>query len=284
MGGIGLNDKVWRVFDVGGIRDLQYDRDALEGLVLEPGDAEIVKAISYRQIVRRETISVDFISGKGQGQVILLHGPPGVGKTYTVESIAGHFSRPLLSLSVADIGVKEDEMEAKLTQWFELAEIWNAVLLIDEADVFLEKRSLNSIDDSFASRIHAKIEYPKLDNEKRIKIWEAFFKKMEAEAAGRWYVSKKAKAYVLSDKNAEETQWNGREIRNAFQTAIALAEYEASEDDARPAGQMVEVTAEHFRQVTEMSLKFSKHVDKITSMTEDKRAANRRERPDVDED
>lgn len=31
-------------------------------------------------------------------------------------------------------------MEKKLMKWFQLAEKWGAVMLIDEADVFLEKR------------------------------------------------------------------------------------------------------------------------------------------------
>jgi hypothetical protein len=30
--------------------------------------------------------------------------------------------------------------EENLSKWFRLAEIWGAVLLLDEADVFLEKR------------------------------------------------------------------------------------------------------------------------------------------------
>ena len=37
-----------------------------------------------------------------------------------------------------------------------------------------------------------------------------------------------AKKYILSDDVLQDTEWNGREIRNAFQTAVALAEYEAA--------------------------------------------------------
>ena len=32
--------------------------------------------------------SADFIRSKGEGQIFLLHGPPGVGKTYTAECIS----------------------------------------------------------------------------------------------------------------------------------------------------------------------------------------------------
>lgn len=37
--------------------------------------------------------TADFIQSKGEGQIFLLHGPPGVGKTYTAECIAELTSR-----------------------------------------------------------------------------------------------------------------------------------------------------------------------------------------------
>jgi hypothetical protein len=43
-------------------------------------------------------------------------------------------------LTVADIGTRETKIEAELLKWFDLAEAWNAVLLVDEADIFLEQR------------------------------------------------------------------------------------------------------------------------------------------------
>lgn len=57
-----------------------------------------------------------------------------------VESIAEWLQRPLLALTVADLGILETKVEQALVEWFELAEAWNAVLLIDEADLFLERR------------------------------------------------------------------------------------------------------------------------------------------------
>ena len=41
---------------------------------------------------------------------------------------------------MADIGTVETLVEENLMHWFNLAETWNAVLLVDEADVFLERR------------------------------------------------------------------------------------------------------------------------------------------------
>lgn len=61
-------------------------------------------------------------------------------KTYTVEAIAELLNRPLLSLNVADIGTVETRIERELLRWFSLAEPSSAVLLVDEADLFLERR------------------------------------------------------------------------------------------------------------------------------------------------
>lgn len=57
-----------------------------------------------------------------------------------LEAISEWLHRPLLALTVADIGTIETRVEKQLFKWFDLAEAWNAVLLVDEADIFLERR------------------------------------------------------------------------------------------------------------------------------------------------
>ena len=43
------------------------------------------------------------------------------------------------------IGIDEEKMETTLSSWFELAEIWGAVMLIDEADIYLEIRTTGDL-------------------------------------------------------------------------------------------------------------------------------------------
>lgn len=99
----------------------------------------------------------DLVRGKGKGLIILLHGVPGVGKTSTAECVAEYTNRPLFALTcgqyfsstcyrvisdniVGDIGETPREVQEKLESSFNLAYRWGAVMLLDEADVFLAAR------------------------------------------------------------------------------------------------------------------------------------------------
>ena len=72
-------------------------------------------------------------------------GPPGVGKTLTAECIADLYERPLYSVTSGDIGTDPRFIEEELHKIFTYAANWNAVLLLDEADVFLAERNLEDL-------------------------------------------------------------------------------------------------------------------------------------------
>jgi hypothetical protein len=63
----------------------------------------------------------------------------------SIESLSDYTGRPLYSISCGDLGTTAMECEKALVEILDLATGWNAVLLIDEADVFLEQRSLHDL-------------------------------------------------------------------------------------------------------------------------------------------
>ncbi|KAI8212193.1 hypothetical protein K4K53_003346 [Colletotrichum sp. SAR 10_77] len=85
-------------------------------------------------------ISQDIIRGKGSGLFILLHGVPGVGKTATAEAVAQANGKPLFTIACGDLGLDPENVEERLMEIFRLAHLWDCVLLLDEADIFLARR------------------------------------------------------------------------------------------------------------------------------------------------
>ncbi|CAG8978561.1 hypothetical protein HYALB_00012435 [Hymenoscyphus albidus] len=312
--GFDLKSKKWQALDVDCCREPKIKTEAITNLVLPSDKQELIKALVHKYSSSRNkknnkpeaTWSADPIPNKGEGQIFLLHGPPGAGKTFTAECVAEFTSRPLLSLTCGDIGTDEVTVEDSLSKWFKLAEIWGAVILIDEADVYLERREVNELtrnglvsvflrameyyrgilflttnrvghfDPAFFSRIHVYIGYKPLDAEGRKRIWLQLFQKLETERGDEVNVKAGAKRYILSDDVLKDIDWNGREIRNAFQTAVALAEYEAMQkvssrervekdglgEDKKSLE--IELRQDHFEKVVEMSDNFKKYLATVS--------------------
>ena len=63
----------------------------------------------------------------------------------SIECVVISTGRPLLVLTVADIEIKEDVIEKEPSPWFYLAERWKAVLVIDEADIFLKRHKYTDL-------------------------------------------------------------------------------------------------------------------------------------------
>lgn len=129
----------------------------------------------------------------------------------TAEGIAELLKCPLYMVSAGELGTNPRELEAELNKILDIAHSWGAVLLLDEADVFLEKRTIQDIhrnalvsiflrlleyfqgilflttnrvetfDDAFQSRIHVALRYGDLTTKAKRTVWKMFLDKVRAK-------------------------------------------------------------------------------------------------------
>lgn len=124
------------------VEAIRFRENAFDMLVLPPEDKNLMLSL-VRNIDPTQT--ADFIDGKGGGCAMLFHGKPGLGKTLSAEAIAEVLQRPLYAVGIGELGVSPETLEKRLTKILHTAQRWNAVLLLDEADIFLEERSERDI-------------------------------------------------------------------------------------------------------------------------------------------
>jgi hypothetical protein len=174
-----------------------YDPDLKHKLVLPSEQTELIDILTAEMDVLQD----DVVKGKGGGTTVLCAGPPGVGKTLTAEVYAEVTGRPLYRVHSGQLGLSVAAMESALKEALTRAQRWGAVMLIDEADVYIRQRSddmtanavvgvflrvleyfdgllflttnrIDDIDEAIVSRCIALIRYHAPDQLARERIWK----------------------------------------------------------------------------------------------------------------
>ncbi|KAI8717521.1 AAA domain-containing protein [Fusarium sp. LHS14.1] len=246
--GFSFSEKHWLELSVSGIGEIKWNDKAWDSLVLEPQTKDLIKAlVKSRKYHAANTID-DVIQGKGKGLVTVLHGPPGTGKTLTAEGISELLKCPLYMASAGELGTDSRYLEAELQKILDTCHAWGAILLLDEADVFLEKRNMHDIqrnalvsiflrqleyfqgilflttnrvetfDEAFQSRIHIALRYDALDAKAKRTIFQMFLDRVRDLG--------KLKVEPLKEDDwtyLSKQELNGREIKNVISSAQDLA-------------------------------------------------------------
>lgn len=142
--GYSMADKCWGLFDVDSVEDIKWNMDAFPSLRLPAGHKDLILAFVDGQLSKSQPLD-DFIEAKDLGLTMLLVGSPGTGKTLTAEAIADRLQKPLYTLSAGELGQEAESLEHNLGRTLQMTEKWGAILLLDECDVFLEKRSHSNL-------------------------------------------------------------------------------------------------------------------------------------------
>lgn len=185
---------IWAHVD--NVQPYQYKPELREKLVLPDDHKTLIDILSNDM----EMLS-DIVQGKSGGTCILCSGAAGLGKTLTAEVYSEVVGRPLYRVHSGQLGVAPDAVEKNLKTVLMRAQRWNAVTLIDEADVYIRERGDDlehnavvaaflrnleyfdgllfmttnrekDVDQAIISRCVAHIRYTHPDDNTRKKLWQ----------------------------------------------------------------------------------------------------------------
>lgn len=227
-----LKHKAYVFADVENLKRHEFHRDGKDKIVLPKN---MLTALDSIFTAKHDSIFGDIFHGRHGGIVVLANGPSGVGKTLTAEVFAEYQERPLYTMEMGEIGTNLQTVEQNLSKIFARAKKWNAVLLFDEADIFLSERVASDlersaivgiflrlldyyegtfflttnrgegIDKAFKSRVTLYLDYPDLTPETRLTIWQNMLKAAKIEVSN---------SYMSDWNEITQHKLNGRQIRN----------------------------------------------------------------------
>ncbi|KAF7526245.1 hypothetical protein G7054_g10817 [Neopestalotiopsis clavispora] len=295
-----LRSRKWHQLDLADATPPENNSDGFNQLVLPPGHKEVVTSMIAKHFRDRKAassshIQTDIVRGKG------------------------------------DLGTDPRAVDMNLEENFSLANRWNCILLIDEADVFLAQRTKedfvqNSLiavflrvmeyysgvlilttnrvgvfDEAFTSRIHISLYYPPLDRDQTLEVFKKNCERILTRSKeddrqidiDQSEITDFAETYF--DRNKQQGRWNGRQIRNAFQSALAMAEFEklgmdgVNEDlndvtSDQKEVRTVKLGKKHFEEVAKAYRGFMMYMEQIHGAGDARRARENMLRFDPDDE
>ncbi|MGZ8219287.1 ATP-binding protein [Methylomagnum sp.] len=199
-----LHHYVW--VHVNDMARYEYQPTLKDKLVLPEEQTDLIDILTAEMDVLMD----DIVAGKSGGTTVLCAGPPGVGKTLTAEVYSEIIKRPLYRVHSGQLGLNVAAMETALKDVLTRAQRWGAIMLIDEADVYIKRRDDNiamnavvgvflrvleyfngllflttnrvdDIDEAIVSRCIAMIKFYPPDAEDRRKIWRVMTEQFELD-------------------------------------------------------------------------------------------------------
>ncbi|HTH95640.1 MAG TPA: AAA family ATPase [Rhodocyclaceae bacterium] len=190
-----LHRNLW--VHVDNLHAYEYNPALREKLVLPQDHRDLIDILTADMGVLME----DIVDGKSGGTTILCKGAPGLGKTLTAEVYAEVVKKPLYRVHSGQLGISAESVEANLSTILRRAARWGAILLLDEADVYIRRRDndlqhnaivaeflrtleyfsgllfmttnrTDDIDDAILSRCIAVIKYEMPSREDAMRLWQ----------------------------------------------------------------------------------------------------------------
>jgi adenylate kinase family enzyme len=148
--------------------------------------------------------------------------------------------------------------------------------------LFLTTNRTGTLDEAFKSRVQVKVYYPPLEEEQTMEIWEMNINRLRVIDLQRSTSTEEPPLQIFDQdimnfarqhyrehsSKGGNGRWNGRQIRNAFQIASALAYYDhrdkhqrlrLEDPDAKPSAMPV-LGVEHFKTMADLTTAFDEYL------------------------
>jgi len=191
-----LHQDIW--VHVQNLSEYQYKPELRDKLILPEHHRELIDILTADMTVLME----DIVEGKSGGTTILCKGAPGLGKTLTAEVYSEVVGKPLYRVHSGQLGITAESVEKNLSRILQRAARWDAILLLDEADVYIRCRDndlqhnaivaeflrtleyfngllfmttnrIQDVDDAILSRCIATIQYETPSKEDAMRLWKS---------------------------------------------------------------------------------------------------------------
>ncbi len=188
------------------LEEYQYRPELKDKLVLPEDHRRLVDILTANS----DMLVDDIIEGKSGGTTILCMGAAGLGKTLTAEVYSEVAGKPLYRVHSGQLGTSAESVEAALSTILRRAERWDAILLMDEADVYIRRRDndlehnaivseflrtleyfdgllflttnrVDDVDDAILSRCIAVIRYEMPPREDAIRLWKSLSEQFQVK-------------------------------------------------------------------------------------------------------
>jgi hypothetical protein len=186
--------------------EYRYQPDLRDKLILPAKHRDLIDILTSSMNI----LVQDFVPGKSGGTTILCKGAPGLGKTLTAEVYSEVVGKPLYRVHSGQLGISAASVERNLLEILRRAVRWDAILLLDEADVYIRCRDndlehnaivaeflrtleyfngllfmttnrIDDVDDAILSRCIATIQYEVPTREDAILLWKSLAAQFNAE-------------------------------------------------------------------------------------------------------
>lgn len=190
---------------------------------------------------------------KGKGCILLLWGAPGTGKSMSAEALAEHLERPLYIVDSSILGTSLEDFEKGLKETIDRAKRWKAVVLWDEAEIYLKQRGDDTeqnqrvaamlrhlenfegililttnrpveLDFAIDSRIHLKAFFKQFDDDRRETVWRVTIPKT-MPVHGLDEVMPALRAVDLNGREIKTAIWNAAKSAKAAQLDHVPGDY-----------------------------------------------------------